>query len=330
MSIEQEIIAYKPDLNIYGKSVEIADSRYVSTDNDIKYSSNKSISKSRVLRLFEGNTPSSTINLFLSVTDEIDKNLIKLKDSITNTKYEEDYFSAKTEEEMQDILNDNKVDIDFGSDMLEIYSYLKKTNDDINEVLDLYVKCIFGDNVDTYAVDSIIEDYISQLKTLEANYEYEKVNYASLFYDTQVSYALSDFISVLNTTCEDLSSINISGKNFDLDTATRGLLKKYFNKEADKLDSLAQSLSSCKEELLTALKNFYLEKQDFLSYLDTFAKISSYQNGKTELTEIKGDCKNVMNGRFDNLVKAFMNYNLMCGDVIMSIQNKVKYRSFFK
>jgi len=330
MSTQQEIISYKPDLNIYGKSCEIADNGYVSANNDIKYSSDKNSTKTRGLRLFASNSPSSTINLYLSVTKDIDKYLLEIKSSLTHNKYETDYFSAKTEEEMQDILKDNKVDLDFSSDKLEIYSYLKSINDDINEILDLYVKCIFGDNVDPYATDSIMEDYISKLQNLEANNEYEKVNYASLYYDTQVSYALSDFISVLNTACEDLNSTDVSSKNFDLDTATKDLLKKYFNKETDKLDSLSQSLLGCKEDLLTALKNFYLEKQDFLSYLDTFAKISSYPNGKTELTEIKSDCKNLMNRRFDNLVKAYMNYNLICGDVIMSTQNKVKYRSFFK
>lgn len=330
MSTEQEIISYKPDLNIYGKPCEIADSGYVSANNDIKYSSDKNSTHTRGLRLFSGNSPSSTINLFLSAIKDIDKNLKEIKSSLTNNEYERNYFSAKTEEEVQEILKRNKVDLDFGSDKLEIYSYLKSINDHINEVLDLYLKCIFGDNVDRDAVETIIEKYIGKLETLENNNEYEKINYASLYYDTKVSYALGDFISVLNTTCEDLSNIDTSSKNIDLNTAGKDLLKKYFNKETDKLDSLTKSLVDCREVLLTALKNFYLEKQDFLSYLDTFAKISSYQNFKAELTEIKKDCKNVMNERFDNLVKAYMNYNLICGDVIMHIQNKVKYRSIFK
>lgn len=330
MSTEQEIISYKPDLNIYGKSSEIDGSDYAFADNDIKYSNDTEGQKSRSLRLFESYSPKSAINSFIDISEYIDKELNEIKKNCNTNKYENDYFSAKTKEDMQAVLDKNKIDIDYGSNLLEIYAFLKSIYDDINEILDLYVKCIFGDNVDPENADEIIIEYVSKLQILEANYEYEKVNYASIYYDTQVSYVLEDFISVVNHICEELTSIDTKGKNFDLDKTTSRLLNKYFNKETENFNSLNSNLSDCKDNVLIALKNFYLEKQEFLAYLNTFAKVYSYESGKSELTEIKSDCQNMMKNRFNNLVKSYMNYNLICGDVLTSVKNKVNYRSFFK
>lgn len=330
MSTEQEIISYKPDLNIYGKSSEINGDDYAFADNDIKYSNDTKGNKSRSLRLFESYSPKTAINSFLETTEYINKELNEIKENCNTNKYESDYFSAKTKEDMQAVLDKNNMDIDYGSSLLEIYGVLESIYDHINEILDLYVKCIFGDNVDPENADEIINEYVGKLEILEANYEYEKVNYASLYYDTLVSYVLEDFISVVDHICEELTSIDTNGKNFDLDKTTSDLLNKYFNKEAGNLNSLNSKLSDCKDNVLIALKNFYLEKQDFLSYLNTFAKIYSYESGKSELSEIKSDCQNTMKNRFDNLVKSYMNYNLTGGDVLTSVNNKVNYRSFFK
>ncbi len=330
MSTEQEIISYKPDLNIYGKPGEISDNGYISTGNDIKYSSDSSTSNTRSLRLFTGNSPSSTTNLFLSTMEDVKGYLKAIENEFTGNKYESEYLAAKTEDEINEVLNSNKVDIDFGSDKLETYSYLKKIYDDINKILDLYIKCVFGDNVNPVDVQAMVDAYISKIKSLESSYQYEKVNYASLYYDTLISYALSDFMSVLSTTCYDLKSIDVAGKNIDLDTAAKSLIKKTFNKETDNLDSLTQSLSNSIDDMLISIKNFYLEKQEFLSYLDTFAKISSFNDGKTELADMKSSCKDTMKKRFDNFVKAYMNYNLISGDVSVAALNKAKYRSFFQ
>jgi hypothetical protein len=330
MGTEQEIIAYKPDLNIYGKSGKISDSGYASESDDITYSNESSNSKTRSLRLFLSNSPSSTVNSFLSSMEDVNGYLRAMEGEFTGNKYESEYLAAKTEDEINGILDKNKVDIDFGSDKLETYSYLKKIYEHINKVLDLYMKCVFGDNVNPADADIIVKEYLSKIQALEANYEYEKVNYASLYYDTLISYALSDFISVLSTTCYDLKSIKIEAKGVDLDTAAKSLIKKTFNKETVNLDSLNQSLSSSIDDLIISIKNFYLEKQEFLSYLDTFTKISSFKDGKTELAELKNSCKDTMQKRFDNLVKAYMNYNLISGDVSVSALNKAKYRSFFQ
>lgn len=329
MSTEQEIISYKPDLNIYGKPGKILDSDYASTSNNIQYTSGTSSTSTRISRLLAVGSPSDTANLFSSVIEDVNSSLKSIESNFTGNKYEAEYVAAKTEDEKNQVLDQNKVDIDFGSSSLEIYSYLEKIYEDINKILDLYIKCVFGDNVNPADTDAIVKEYISKIQALEANNQYEKVNYASLYYDISVSYALSDFMAVLQTTCDDLSSLNVQSKNIDLDNAAKSLLEKNFNKETTNLDSLTQGLSNCSNDLLIALNNFYLEKQDFLSYLDTFAKISSYANGKTELAEMKSNCKDTMNKRYDNLVKAYMNYNLTCGDASISVSNKAKYRSFF-
>ena len=321
---ENEIISYKPDLNIYGKNTTLKNTT-TSQDYSVKSNEEIKIKKSIPLTNFIYYSPTNIVNAIQELIDYLEKSLVDIKENVNND-YSINYFSTDDSNIKETILEENNKDPEFGSNLLEAYSYIKTMKDDLDSVLNLYLECVFGGNVDKSEVEGKINEYISRIEGYEAREEYSKVNYMSLYYDSKVSYILSDFVGQLDNVCYDLSCLRDNSNVEEIDSRTYNLIKKYFKKEDNSLQDILYKCKYCKDNICIALKNLYLSKQEFEKDLNTLDDI--YSISKDLYDKINNDGYNAMNTSVTNLIKSCMNYNLNYGDVVDSVKKKCNYRNF--
>ena len=327
---ENNIISYKPDLNIYGNTTTAIKGNggiSATVSDNIKFEENINTNKSISLKNFIYYSPFNCVDNIENLLKYLEDKLTNVENNLSNNMYENKYFAAQGEEETEkQILKENNCDAEYGSNVLEAYSYMKTIYDDLNAILSIYMECLFGKNVDTSEVKKIIDTYINKIEGYEAREEYKKINYVSLYYDSKVSYILSDYLAQLDNICYDLSCIRNNVGNNQLDSKAYNLIKKYFDKENNVLDASLYSCGNCKDNICIAIKNLYLEKQELLDNLNAFDDI--YNISKELYTEITKDSYAKINSNVSNLIKSCMNYNLNYGDVTESVKKKSEFRNF--
>lgn len=330
MSNQGDILSYNPDLSIYSAPVSgvTLDDSYTVLDNflsNVDLSSNKS----NTALEFEMHSPSKKVSNLVNVIEKAKMLHAGIEDDLSSSVYGGNYLSSKDEVEVANILAENAKDVEFGSTNLEVYSILEKLISEMNDILTLYIECIFGKDVDTDSVASIESEYIDKIEKYETEQKYEKVNYFNLYYDTQISYLLGEYSDTVYKYVYNLGTMKENSTSFVPDKTSSKIIQASFEKIDTLLKSDIVKDSTVSDDITTALNNIFLAKQEVNLYLDTFASIYTMGGVSADFLEMKQENIDELERKLDNLVKTVMYSSISKGDITDTLKKKSKYRSFF-
>lgn len=326
---EKNIISYKPDLNIYGKASSFVkgNGAVSSAPVNIKTETNINTNKSKNLINFIYYSPKEAVNAINDLENFLNLKITDIIENHSDNIYKAEYFTENDVNKRELILEKNSNDLQYGSTELEMLSYIQKINADLYDILQLYMTCVFGEKADVSEVNDIIQSYISQIEGYEQQEQYTKVNYIDLYYETKVSYILSDFIGQLDSICSDFLNIkDKSSLTLDTNSDSYKLLIEYFNKQNTELESNIFNVKNCSNNIYNALRNIYIKKQQLNKNLDLFSDAYNMEDSKELIYDIEGKCYDELDKCVSTLIKACMNYNMCYGDILETIKNKSKYR----
>ncbi|MEG1870574.1 MAG: hypothetical protein RR192_01085 [Peptostreptococcaceae bacterium] len=322
--INANILGYNPDLTINTRP-------YSNIEDDIStpyldyYNSNKSV----VVEEFELHTPSSKVNNLINLKKNIKDFKKQIKSDIVGVKIADKFFSSEYEDESKEIEDINKNDLENGSTKLEAYIELDNLYKEVSSVLDSFIILIYGKDVDHIGASEIDEAYIERINILESIEEYEKVNYFSLYYDTQISFLIGEYSNKMFEISADLSIIEDKMSTIEMNESNNRMLmnsftsiNSIFNKDKVKDEY------SC-NDIIAAMHNVFLSKQDINMYLDTFSSLFSLGEEYQVVEEIRQSNMEDLEEKLDNLVKAIMYSPISKSDIADSLCKKSRIRGFF-
>lgn len=324
-----DILSYSPDLEIYTEpSTDVVGNELTySLADDITISDDPN--KSLCIKEFEFQLPSTKINNATKLLTQLTTYMDNIESSIMSNDYGVKYFSATTDEEADNILQANKTDLTDGSTKLEIYSILEKIQDEVKQVLELYITCMFGKDVDTDSVTELVTAYVDKINQYESNGEYKKINYFSIYYDTQISYAFGEYIKRLGEVSAELSFINDKSRNLDVNDINTQIFKDAFSKVNFALDFDLYKDEDTTGNISISMKNIFLTKQKINSYLEVFSTLYTLEDGANEISEIRQDNIDDLESKLDALIRTTMYSSLTKTNICGELQKKANYRSFF-
>lgn len=316
-----DILSYNPDLHISTK-VNMFTSTYYD-DTEVSYSK-----RSTVLNQFDIHKPSSKIFQFLEIESNIKSYKANLKDKLSTNPIAVSYFNSSNEEEAKDILNKNYENMN-GSTILEAYVVLEDVEDEVKSVKDNFIISIYGKDVDIDSVSEIDNAYIDKISSYENNNEHEYVNYFNLYYDTQISFLLGEYAT---KTSQELVNLALIDENDFPTKATKEsevIVKNSFDVNNKLLTSDLYKHESNKKDLLIALKNIFISKQNFNLYLDSFSDLFSISEMLETVYNVKQDNMNILNEKLENLVQVVLMSSISKKDIVKTLNKKSKVRGFF-
>lgn len=325
-----DILNYNPDLEIYSQpSTDIIGetARTYSLADDI--TTIDDLNKSLSVREFEAQLPTKQVKNAVNLLTKIQTYMDNIENTATSNEYILKYFSTTTNEEAEKILNANASDMVNGSSKLEVYNALVKMQEEIKALLDLYITCMFGKDVDIDSVEEIVSAYLDKINQYESNEEYTKVNYFALYYDTQISYLFGQYVLRMDEVSAELSFINDKERKLDINDVNTDLFKSAFDKANKILDYDLLKDENTSDDIQTSMKNIFLTKQKINGYLEIFSTIYKLEDGIDEMQEIKQESIDDLESKLDNLLRTTVYSKLAKSDICTSIRKKANYRSFF-
>ncbi len=324
---ESDILSYHPDLNIYSEPhsniAGVPAETYTLLDNT---ETNNVIS--RTLYEFEVQSPAKKITQALNLITQIQSYMSTLEDSETNP-YMIKYFTAATEEDAKKILDSNADDMEHGSTKLEIYYQFQRILKEVTDALNIFITNMFGKDVDVDSVEELVSSYIDKMKQFESQEQYQRVNYFSLYYDTQISFLFSQYLERMNEVSAELSFINDKQRNLDKTDTNISLFKTAFDKVKKSLDGCLLRDTDTSEDIKISMNNIYLIKQQIEGYLDIFSTLYSLEDGQSEIREIEQDNIDNLEDKLDKMLRITTASNMNKTDMCNDLKKKSNYRSFF-
>ena len=318
---DMDILGYKPNLNIESRPnsyYEEEDYGVYQIDED-EYTT--------VVTQFDIHRPSSKINSMTELHNNITIYKENIEKELANNEYFNKYINADSSTK-ETILKENSLDMKNGTTRLEVYDSLSNIDNEIVEVAELFSKAIYGKDIDVS--DEIDEANIEKIKFYEINGEYEKINYLSLYYDTQISFLIGEYTSRLSEISMELNYIkDIPYKN-KADENSEVVIQKSFDKRNHQLDKDIAKEQYSKEDILIALKNIFIAKQELNMYLDSFSDLFALGDEVDVVQEIKQEGLGDLDDKIDNLIKTTMLSSLNKQDIQGDLVKKSKIRGFFK
>lgn len=326
MNKQSDILNYSPDLNIYSApSSNITGGNKANTLSSIPtitYSTDATLS----FKEFVAQDPSIKVDRAQALINKINIYISKIESKITSNDYFTKYITSESDEE---ILKANKKDIKDGSTLLEVYDILNRIKKEIQEVLDLYISCMFGEHVNSDSISEIVSSYIDKIHQMESNSDYNNINYFALHYDTKISNVFGKYIRRITEICDELSFIQDTYRELEITTENTSLFQDAFDKLNISLSYDEYCDSSSSSNLCISLKNFFLLKQQVNSYLETFSTLYKLSDGIDEIQEIKEDKIKELEVKLENFIKTSLYSGIAKDDILKILQKKSKYRSFF-
>lgn len=322
--INASVLGYNPDLTISARPYS-----GIEAEQAPAYIDNYNPNKSAVVDEFELHKPSSKIQNLINTKNSINEFKKQMKEDLVGHELSDRYFSSEYEEEIKEIEDLNRLDPENGSTKLEAYIEIEKLDKEIGEVLDSFMISIYGKDVDDVGASEIDEAYIEKLNSLEAIGEFEKINYFSLYYDTQISFLMGEYADRVLEVAVDLSILEDRKANMEMNESNVRMIKTSFAKTNKIFEQdLHKDECSCKE-ILISMHNVFLAKQDFNMYLDTFSSLFSLGEEYETINEIKAMNMEELDIKLDNLVKSIMYSPISKNDIVDSLGKKSRFRGFF-
>lgn len=327
MSISQgDILNYNPDLSIYSSPVtnpvfdeDNQTTGYVEIDGN----------KSSVVNDFEAQSPSKQLNDLYGLLEDIKEYKEKMEELYSENIYFNKYINAIDDETKTEILNKNKDDMENGSTPLESYNILINIEGEINDIIQKYIECMFGKDVDIDTVQDLENAYVDKITNYETNHEYEKINYFNLYYDCQISYLLREYITKLKYVCVELGYITDNTKSTKVNSLLSDMFSGSFKELNLKQDNQLQGNINCCGDILTAMNNIFLAKKKISNYFEVYSNLSLYGDGIEDIIDIKNDNINELESKLDKLIKTVLSSMISKEDILETLKKKSNYRGFF-
>lgn len=317
-----DILSYNPDLQINTK-VNMISSKYYD-DTEVSYSK-----RSTVLNQFDIHRPSSKIAQFLEIENNIKDYKSTMKEKLASNPIAIKYFNSSDSESAKDILKSNCENMNTGSTVLEAYNMLENIEEEVKNIKDSFIISIYGKDVDIDSVVEIDNTYIDKMGYYESNGEHEYVNYFNLYYDTQVSFLIGEYVTKTSQELVNLTLINENDFQTKATKESEVVLKNSFDITNRLLSSDLYKHDSNKDNLLIALKNIFISKQTFNLYLDSFSDLFSISEVFETIYEIKEENINILNEKLENLVQVILLSSISKKDIVKTLNKKSKVRGFF-
>lgn len=320
------IIGYKPDLEIYTRPYsQIENSDYQGLD----YYNTREATKSNTVEEFELHLPNLKIEIIEEAKEQIKDNIERIREELCSHDIASKYVSSDNEEEKAQIIEENREDVETGTTRLEILVELEKIQKELEEVEKEFILCVYGSDVRLDEVKGIDEAYISAINRHEWNEEYEKINYFSLYYDTQISFLIGEYAERLLEAAIDMAVLNDEANNVSVDSSMKEMLVDKFMRVDKTLRSDQFKDSGSCDEIITALHNVFLAKNRYNVYLDTFGSVYKLSEGNDVISEISIEREMDLETKLDNLVKVTMYSPLCKNDITNVLHKKTELRGFF-
>lgn len=317
-----DILNYRPDLKINTK-IDMESSTYYD-NTEISYSK-----RSTVLNQFDIHRPSAKIFQFLEIENNIKLYKDNLKNKLSSNSIASKYFNSDDKETAKAILKSNYENMNTGSTLLETYNMLENIEDEVKSIKDNFTVSIYGKDIDVDSVVEIDNAYIEKIGSYESNGEHEYINYFNLYYDTQISFLIGEYA---NRTSEEIVNLALIDEN-DFDTKANKdseiVLKNSFDLNNELLNSDLYKHNLNKDDLLIALKNIFISKQNFNLYLDSFSDLFSLSDIYETIYEIKEDNLNILNEKLEHLTQVILMSAISKKDIVKTLNKKSKVRGFF-
>lgn len=327
MSINQnDILNYNPDLNIY--SAPSTDVRLEEDNLTIGYSEIDE-NKSSIVNDFESQSPSKQLKDLYSLLDDIKEYKEKLESICSDNLYANKYFTSTNEETINEIIQENKNDMENGSTPLESYVLLEKIEEEINSIIEEYIHCMFGKDVDIDSAKDLEQAYIDRITQYETTGEYEKINYFNLYYDCQISYLLREYITKFKTICADLGYLVDDPKTTETNNLLSDMFSNSFNDLVKEQNYKLQDDIDCCDNIITAMNNIFIIKSKITNYFDVYSNLSLYGDGIEEIIKIKDDNIKDLEHKLDNLIKTILSSIMSKEELTNILKKKSTYRGFF-
>lgn len=327
MSINQNnVLNYNPDLNIYSNP---STNVFLEEDNLTTGYSEIDENKSSVIKDFENQSPSKQLKDMYGLLGDIKEYKSKIESVCSDNIYANKYFTSTDANTLSKILEDNKNDLENGSTPLESYVLLEKIESEINSIIEQYIVCMFGKDIDVDSAAELEQAYIDKINQYETNGEYEKINYFNLYYDCQISYLLREYITKFKSICVDLGYIVDIQKT----TEVNSLLSDMFNSSFKELNNTQNYQINddieCCENIITAMNNIFITKNKIVNYFEIYSNLSLYGDGIEEIINIKN--KNIMEleDKLDKLIKTVLLSMISKDEIVKTLNKKSNYRGFF-
>lgn len=317
-----DILSYNPDLQINTK-VDMSSSNYYD-DTEVSYSK-----RSTVLNQFDIHRPSSKVSQILEIENNIKTYKTNLQNKLLSNPIAVSYFNSSDSETAKDILKQNYENMNTGSTILEAYVVLEDIEDEVKSVKDNFIISIYGKDVDVDSVAEIDTAYIDKISSYESHNEHEYVNYFNLYYDTQVSFLIGEYAT---KTSQELVNLTLIDENDFPSKATKEsevVIKNSFDANNKLLTSDLYKHDYNKKDLLIALKNIFISKQNFNLYLDSFSDLFSISEMLETVYDVKQDNINILNEKLENLVQVILMSSISKKDIVKTLNKKSKVRGFF-
>lgn len=324
---QSDILSYHPDLNIYSEPhsniAGVPSKTYTLLDE-----SETNTVVSRTLYEFEIQSPARKVTQALNLITKIESYMSAIENETTNT-YLLKYFAATTEEDEKKVLDANANDMEHGSTKLEVYYQLQRISQEVQESLNIFITNIFGKDADVESIEEIVSSYIDKMKQFESQEQYQRVNYFSLYYDTQISFLFSQYLDRMSEVSAELSFINDKQRSLEKTDANISLFKTAFDKVSKSLDVDLLRDTDTSEQIKISMNNIYLIKQQIEGYLDVFSTLYSLEDGQSEIREIEQDNIDNLETKLDNMLRITTASNMNKTDMCNDLKKKSNYRSFF-
>lgn len=316
------ILSYNPDLEIYSRPETIINDGYSTPNVESEY-------KSNTLEEFEYNLPSMSIRQLLITKERVDRFIDNLKEELKGHEMSLEYIGSNDEEIKSEIAESNKNDIENGNSKLEVLVELEKISKELEEIFNKILICIYGKDVDVDDATEIDNAIVDKMTHYEYKGEFEKINYFSLYYDTQISAIIKEYCTRITEVVGDFIIIEDYANSVDLNDSNTKMFKDKFIKLNNLLDMDSFKNENSCEDILTAIHNIFVIKSRINIYMDTFSELFTYEDGQDVITEINHDSVAELEGALDNLVKAIMYSSLSKDDIRATISKKSQLRAFF-
>ena len=324
---QSDILSYHPDLNIYSEPnsdiAGVPSKTYTLLDDS---ETNNIIS--RTLYEFEIQSPAKKITQAFNLMAKIESYMSAIEEDTANP-YLIKYFAATTEEDEKKILDANADDMEHGSTKLEVYYQLQRILKEIKDTMNIFITNIFGKDADVESIQEIISSYVDKMKQFESQEEYQRVNYFSLYYDTQISFLFSQYLDRMSEVSAELSFINDKQRNLQKTDANISLFRTAFDKVKKSLDVDLLRDTDTSEQINISMNNIYLIKQQIEGYLDVFSTLYTLEDGQNEIREIEQDNIDNLEDKLDKMLRITTASNMNKTDMCNDLKKKSNYRSFF-
>lgn len=317
-----DILSYNPDLKINTK-VDMTSSKYYD-NTEVSYSK-----RSTILNQFDIHRPSNKVFQFLEIENNIKLYKSNLKDKLASNSIAAKYFNSENIETSKEILQSNYENMNTGSTLLETYTVLENIEDEVKSIKDNFIISIYGKDIDIDSTVEIDNAYIDKIEAYESNGEHEYINYFNLYYDTQISFLIGEYANRTSEALVNLTILDESDFPVKADKQSEVVLRNSFDVNNNLLSSDLYKHDLNKDDLLIALKNIFISKQNFNLYLDSFSDLFSVSEVFETVYEIQEENTSILSEKLEHLTQVILMSAISKKDIIKTLNKKSKVRGFF-